>query len=321
MKLKLKGGSLSGTYLIQNVDGRRFVRKEVSLTKNREYGYNRWYSQLKRMQRYEILFPGMFPLICGYGVDGDMAYYDMEYMGEKSINAYHFLKIETNKEDIKKFCNKLIKSMHLLHDSHFPLRMPVSSLELYFHQEVSQKLYDCQSNLRFWDFLKHKEIILNGEAIPSLFYRLDEFKKVFMGMDFHVQDGFTHGNLTLENILYNPGNGAVTFIDPYEENIIDSKICDYSQILQSCHSKYEMYNETTPVINGNTIEVPVPENAGIAYFNKLFLEFLGARHHIIDLFEISQFVRMLPFKMNVDENKMFLFYAIASKKFNDFMKM
>ena len=47
-----KGGSLSSTLLMQdNKD--MFVRKTVSLVENREYGYQRWYSQLKKLQRYE----------------------------------------------------------------------------------------------------------------------------------------------------------------------------------------------------------------------------------------------------------------------------
>ena len=42
-KARLKGGSLSGTYLCTPSDGLPFVRKEVSLTANREYGFQRWY--------------------------------------------------------------------------------------------------------------------------------------------------------------------------------------------------------------------------------------------------------------------------------------
>ena len=47
----LKGGSLAGTYVITTSSG-QYVRKEISLVENREYGYQRWYSQLKRLQRY-----------------------------------------------------------------------------------------------------------------------------------------------------------------------------------------------------------------------------------------------------------------------------
>jgi hypothetical protein len=53
---KLKGGSLSSTFLIKEKN-RKKIRKQVSLTKNREYGFVRWYSQLKKIQKYNKLFP------------------------------------------------------------------------------------------------------------------------------------------------------------------------------------------------------------------------------------------------------------------------
>lgn len=43
-RTRLKGGSLSGTYLMRPPGGTPFVRKDASLTKNREYGFQRWYS-------------------------------------------------------------------------------------------------------------------------------------------------------------------------------------------------------------------------------------------------------------------------------------
>ena len=53
--VKLKGGSLSSTYLMENEKG-KFVRKMVSTKENREYGYMRWYSQMKKIQRYNTDF-------------------------------------------------------------------------------------------------------------------------------------------------------------------------------------------------------------------------------------------------------------------------
>ena len=37
---------------------------------------------------------------------------------------------------------------------------------------------------------------------------------------------FTHGNITLENLLYIPDESKFIFIDPYEENIIDSVLAE-----------------------------------------------------------------------------------------------
>ena len=59
---QFKGGSLSSTNLIED-RGELFVRKSVSLINNREYGFQRWYSQLKKLQRYSVMFPGLFPSV------------------------------------------------------------------------------------------------------------------------------------------------------------------------------------------------------------------------------------------------------------------
>lgn len=41
---------------------------------------------------------------------------------------------------------------------------------------------------------------------------------------------------------------------------------------------------------------------------------------MIILLEISQFIRMLPFKMEVDSNKMYFFYGLASMLFENLKK-
>jgi hypothetical protein len=66
-KISLKGGSLSRTSLIIE-NKKKFVRKEVSLKLNREYGYQRWYSQLKRIHRYNKIFPKLFPELIDFGL-------------------------------------------------------------------------------------------------------------------------------------------------------------------------------------------------------------------------------------------------------------
>ena len=63
MKLEdLKGGSLSTTEL-HEIDGVRYIKKRINLVKEREYGFVRWYSQLKKIQRYSVQFPNICPKI------------------------------------------------------------------------------------------------------------------------------------------------------------------------------------------------------------------------------------------------------------------
>ena len=60
-RIKLKGGSLSGTYLVSS-GGRKKIRKEISLDGDREYGFVRWHSQLKKMQNV-LAFPSVLALV------------------------------------------------------------------------------------------------------------------------------------------------------------------------------------------------------------------------------------------------------------------
>ena len=75
---KLKGGSLAGTYLIRTPEI-SYVRKQIDRTVEREYGFQRWYSQLKRLQRYDVMFPDLFCKVIDYGTDeaGRLAFFDL----------------------------------------------------------------------------------------------------------------------------------------------------------------------------------------------------------------------------------------------------
>ena len=75
-------------------------------------------------------------------------------------------------------------------------------------------------------------------------------------------------------------------------------------------------------IENNIINIENQSNFVFDYFNGLFkkhlVDELTTEQYIsVNLFEVSQFIRMLPFKKEIDKNKMLLFYVLASKLFND----
>lgn len=322
MRIKLKGGSLSETFLISDpllYNGKQFVRKSVSLIKNREYGFQRWCSQLKRLQRYSAKFPWLFPNILKYGVDGDYAYFDMGYI-ENSVNAQEYLFNERNANKIRTFFEKLKTNMSLLHD--VKLKSYPEAMELYVREEVTQKLNDSILSRKFKDFLQYRTVIFNSQEVSSFIYKIDDFKRLLKKYYVDVEETYSAGNLTLENIIFVPTQDKILFIDLYEENIIDSMLADYSQLLQSSNSKYEMLNKLTPFISENRVNIPIDENFGIDYFNSLLENYLkttlsSSQYIVVKLLEISQFVRMIPFKKEIDEDKMILFYSLASKLFED----
>ena len=317
-RIKLKGGSLSGVYLVNN-EKFKFVRKEVSLVKNREYGFQRWYSQLKKIQRFNNLFPDLFPELLTYGIEGDIAYFDMQYL-DNAISAHQFICNTTDVKKIEMFFEKLIYSMNQIHSLKF--KSNESSLDLYIREEVTQKLNDVYNDSIFCNFLKYDHLIVNDIEIKPFCHDIGRYKDLFKKVYKNPFECFTHGNITLENLLYNEFENKLYFIDPYEENIIDSPLTEYSQIFQSSNSKYEIYNDLDIKIENNIINIENQSNFGLDYFNGLFkkhlVDELTTEQYIsVNLFEVSQFIRMLPFKKEIDKNKMLLFYVVASKLFNN----
>jgi hypothetical protein len=318
---KFKGGSLSSTNLMQDEDGRLFVRKSASLTQNREYGFQRWYSQLKRLQRYAVLFPNLFPRILKFGQEEGYAYFDMEFF-VGAVNAQKYVE-SANSQSVDGFFDALIQALKLLHAD--KINSNVESIDLYIHEEVEQRLKDCKKSEKFVDFLKYDDLVFNGTRVEPFLYVFDEYKSMCSEFYINTVETFTHGNLTLENLLYVPDSKRIILIDPYEENIIDSVLCEYSQLLQSCNAKYEMYNERNPVVSGNSISLILPDSIGMDRFNSKLVQFLKKSlsyndYMTVRLMEISQFIRMLPFKMEVDKEKMIFFYGLASYLFSELKK-
>lgn len=316
-KTRLKGGSLSGTYLCETEDG-PYVRKEVSLRVNREYGFQRWYSQLKRMQRYSVLFPGTFPRLLTYGRDSEMAYFDMEYIPD-AVTVHEFLMNGPDRAAIDAMFGQLVAVTDAMYKTQIP--STAAPIELYIYEEIEQKMLACAENARFREISSYPTIVFNGVSVPGLASQLPALVEMARARYQNTAETFSHGNLTLENILYQPKTNTIVLIDPYEENVVDSTLADYSQILQSCNSHYEIYNALTPRLSGNQIDLIAPPNEGLAYFRSRFFELLNARYNrndltMIGLLEVSQYARMLPFKMAIDEDKMVFFYGLGSYLFD-----
>ena len=318
----LKGGSLNRTVLIDDGD-RRIVRKSVSLHENLEYGYRRWYSQLKRQQKYSTYFPGMWPEVLQIGKnDGGMAYFDMPYIEGGHNLATYITENDLSRSEQKSLVELIFHNLNIMH-SRVTFDSDPSASRLYIWQEVSNSLANC-THPEFKKFLGYKEIGFNGNAVPSFLTNYEKFHNAFLNSYTRWHEVLTHGNATLENMVYVPQEHKLWFIDPYEENVLDSELSDYSQILQSTCGFYEIANETDVKIVRNEIihRLPIVPTSRMFNFNihvNNKLERLRPKHDYIatKLLYISQFIRMLPFKQEHDVEKMKFFYAFASSELHN----
>jgi serine/threonine protein kinase len=310
--IKLKGGSLNSTCLHVG-EHQSFVRKTISTSANREYGYVRWYSQLKKLQRFNELIPGYVPKVYDAGVNSNGAYFDIEYIDAKDIKTL-FKENSLTRYQTERMHKSLWFAFDRLHTHRYTANP--SSLLLYFQEEVLQKLNDARQFSEFEDFYNQNVYQHQGQTFSGIKNRLDKFSKLFeQDID---EECYVHGNPTLENILYDPDSDKIVFIDLYEEGIVDSKFADYSQVLQCSNSHYGLLNDSVLKVNGNATEysIEVPEN--LNYFNDLFNNELKYRYpnqyRLVKLFEATQFFRMLPFKCysdNVEAAKFFYAHACS----------
>ena len=311
-KTKLKGGSLSSTYLIEEGD-KKFIRKCVSLTKDREYGYVRWYSQLKKLQRLESDLPGLFPKVLNVSYDDGEAYFDLEYLS----NHKNLFEILTDKKlslnEVEKIHHAFVTGLRAIHK--FSYRPNSGAPLLYFIEEVEQKIEDARKNDKFNSFYERGTYEFKSAITHGLNNYLDELKNYFSELKLESEEHI-HGNPTLENTMYSFKDNSIVFIDPYEESIIDTKFLDYAMVLQSSRSHYELYNSATVSYREHTVmpyinikRIPEP----LEYFNQLFESTIKKEDKmLIDVLEATQFIRMLPFKCaagHVSHAKYFYIHA------------
>jgi hypothetical protein len=301
---KLKGGSLNSTSL--HIDGERiFVRKLISTKANREYGYVRWYSQLKKLQRYNELFPGLVPKVLDAGVTAEGAYFDIEYIDNKDIKTLFKKGLI---KDVEALNVALWSAFSTLHSNTYT--PTTNSLMLYYKEEVEQKLNDARQFPEFERYFRTIDVDYN------------KFKALFNQPI--TSECYVHGNPTLENILYDPLTNKVTFIDLYEEGIVDSKFADYSQVLQCSNSYYGLINDSNARMEGDKIIFNHVIPKELETFNNLFVSEIQVRYpndyKLVKLFEATQFFRMLPFKCHVgDINKAKIFYKHATELVNEIL--
>jgi hypothetical protein len=314
--ISLKGGSLSRTYWLPD---EKIVRKEISRIENREYGFMRWYSQLKKLQEYNTLYPGLFPKVVNVDSNKATAWFDLEYLeGFRDIKSI-LSKDILSEDQIFRMSQAVWKGLNTLHSIK---KEPIPGApRLYFDEEIDQKIADAISLPSFKDFFYRGTYGFNGDLIVGIGGYLHGLKEYFAELE-NDDECNIHGNPTLENIMYSFEEDRVVFIDVYDESMWNTKYLDYAQVLQCSRSHYGFINDRDVRVIGIDLFNPHGGTEHFDTFNKHFISELPEdKMKLIDILEASQFIRMLPFKLIAgDINKAKYFYVHACKLFSKAMK-
>ena len=200
------------------------------------------------------------------------AFFDLEHYANYH-NCWSYLMQCDDKEEIEKIFNLIIRAMNIVHSKQLPSYS--EALQLYYEEEIIKKIKDCFVDEEFSNYYNRPTIKFHGKLIPSLSSLLQDYRQYGFTHYTSATECYTHGNITLENILYSPKDNKVIFIDPYEENIIDSNLAEYSQLLQSSNSLYELYNGGDALVIGSDVSMDISIPIGLKLFNNKFTKFLA----------------------------------------------
>jgi hypothetical protein len=281
---KLKGGSLSETLVVEKGNS-KIVRKFICSEHEREYGFVRWHSQLRKIQLLNSHLPKYNLPIYDIGIIEGKYFYDMPYI-EGSLNGYEYLINNLDQDILKSSLSDFFESMDAISYPSVP-----NEFLLYLSEEVTRPLKDSLLNIEEYSFVNTQMIKKIEQAILTV---EDLSKKV----PADIPSSLCHGNLTLENTLWDPKKNRFYMIDPYAETYGENIFGDLSQLYQSTSSGYDYLN---------SIDIPEVSSYPYSIIPNQLTNFSRSIDDLVDRFSSvsnctmlllrsSQFTRMFPFK-------------------------
>lgn len=309
----LKGGSLSSTLVVSH-SGKKFVRKSICFTENREYGLVRWHSQIRKIQTLNKFMPESTICIDNMGVDGNTYYYEAPYY-EGAHNCFDAL---LNGESPDLLASKI--SILLGRMSEVSYGYNVGALAIYINEEVLLPLMNA-----FDLAITGKLPLQSNESsffIDSIGEAIENTKKLALSVrDSRILESLTHGNLTLENIIWDFRRKEPIMIDPYAETYCETIIGDVSQLLQSSRNGYEFISNLLETNEFYVHQYPISEiPACLNSFSTSLLQRVSTENwfskEYLSILTASQFIRMFPFKQatNPRQGLLFLYHGIQLLK-------
>ena len=297
---RLKGGSFANVYLIKD-EGQLMVRKYIRKTDKLQYENLR--RQHDDMTRFRYYCPSLFPKILGSIENESEFSYDIKYF--EGYVGSHTLTSEIKKYVVKKVIAALNSEIYCY--------AKIVNGNDWMNMYLSEKIYPRISQIEafsktFNNIINSEFIYINGKQIRGLKSLLNNLK-ISLG---EIRVSPIHGDLTLENIMYNPNTNDVRIIDPAGSRPIDCSVLDTSKLFQSLIAKYETWdNYESLVASSNTNEYVIPSEFLIETEDYSYVcpkpEFCNAI-----FFLGTHCIRMTPFLYNKSQDKCLLALLLAT---------
>lgn len=257
----LSANSFAKTYLIQE-DNRVIVRKHI-LKSSGEKHVHVLKRQRRDLERFNFLSDGFCPLVLGERESSIDYFYDMEY-----LNGY----IKAIDLPLKERQDVVSKVLAKLNSDIYSLNKKINGDE-WMTGFLNEKIYP---KLTHFPLLNDEfSAIIDSEVIAVNNKKYYGLKKALQLIDFKdllpSSLSVVHGDLTLENVMFNCDTKEIKLIDMDGARIFDSRELDLGKMCQSIISKYDQWKEA----DGNLLIKEIDLNTGYfmaieEYFNSNF---------------------------------------------------
>ena len=314
-------GSNATTMLCMKGD-KIFYRKYAFEDREKLYDQIRW---IEKIQKKGL----PLPKIIEQEKTKEYCYYDMEYDSNAVVlfEYVHSMPYEKGWNITKKALEALNEFVYIENVR----KADKETIEKYIDSKVTINLKKILEANTIKKLSGYDEIIINGRAYKNLKYYLGYLSKEYL-YEIFKNDIYSelHGDLTIENIVCTrdeDGENSFYIIDPNTGNIHDSPSLDYGKLLQSIHGGYEFMMKTYEInVEENKINFLFTKSLTYVYFFEKLNEYMNLKFdketvRSIYFHEIIHWLRLLPYKIKIDKERVLMFYSGLLMILHDVIEM
>lgn len=257
VRRRMVGGSGAETLLVED-DEKFFVRKRVMVTPATADKVERLRLQYRQLERFGHLSPGITPALYGESRDSFEYYFDLEYLQEhREASTCTADEQERALEDLHEaLIGRVYRSV-------FRSPTPIPDwLASHVERKIAAKLPGLRETPELAAILDADELIVNDARLRGPIAAIDELLELDGGRVLSPRVlGAAHGDLTLENVLWRPGDVRLIDMDGAEH--LDALELDFGKLLQSVDARYETWgHDPKPRVRRRAVgeyDVDLPE--------------------------------------------------------------
>lgn len=313
-------GSNATTMLCMK-DDKMFYRKYAFEDKDKLYDQIVWIETNKKL--------GLpLPNILSQEKTDKYCYYDMSYNPNAVVlfEYSHSMPYENGWNIMKKALEKLNETVYTQNVR----KADKETIYKYVDSKVISNIDKIFESKIIKKLSKYDEIFINGRAYKNLSYYLKYLSKDYL-YNIFKNDVYSnlHGDLTIENIVCvrNTTEDDFYIIDPNTGNVHESANLDYGKLLQSIHGGYEFMMKTYDVsLEENKINFLFTKSHTYVYFYEKLNEYMSSqfsRGQVKSIYfhEIIHWLRLMPYKIRKDSDRVLIFYSGLLMVLSDVIEM